>query len=278
MAANIDIKKSSRIKLDKDGYRATRIAIVSGVAGTAESVLYNAINDSQLPDIGDVHPDVSSITLQDIVCEPMSGGQYRVTMMYYKDSGQTGTSASAEVRANTGLAVEETSLDINGDSMVANYGTLGGALIRQRFTAEVERPRIVFDFEYTASAYPTTDINTYLGKVNSIAWNGYAPGTIMCSAINVDQAGAEYRVRYSFAYRVDGWQFRAKLAYAIPVFLVAEAPDYGIDLETGTKNFTVYNTVDFTPLGFTFDTVGYTALYEKGRAVITGADVTLTVA
>lgn len=278
MTAKIDIKKNSRVKLDRDGYRAERIAIVSGVTGTAEQVLYNAINDSQLPDIGDAHPDIASITLQDLSCEPQGGGHYRIVMSYYKDSGQASTSASAEVRANTGLAVEETALDVNGDAMTAVYVTYGGGLVRQRFTAEVERPRIVFDFEYTSSNYPTEDINSYLGKVNSLAWNGYAPGTILCSAIDVDQSGANFRVRYSFAYRVDGWQFTGKLVYSLPVYLAEGAPDYGIDLETGTKPFSVYKSVDFTPLGFTFDTINYTATYDKGRINIVGFDAVLTVA
>ena len=62
MTAKIDIKKSSRLKLDKNGYRAWRVAIGSGVIGDPDEILYNAINDGELPNIGDTHPAIPGIT------------------------------------------------------------------------------------------------------------------------------------------------------------------------------------------------------------------------
>lgn len=280
MTAKIDIKRSSRVRLTEDGYRAERVAMVSGVSGTAAQVLYNAINDSQLPDIGDAHPEISDITLQSIDCQPAGGGQFRVVMSYYKDSGQTTTKASAEVRMSTGFAVEEQNTDSNGEAMTATY-LAGTSLVKQVFTAEVERPRSTFEFEYTASAIPHGDINIYLGKINSTAWNGYAAGTILCAGIDARPAGSDYRVTYTFTYRAEGWNYQGKLLsnpYAVnPVSVAPGDPDNLIDYDNQTKTFNVYLPVELNDLGFTFETVSYTAQYNKGTFRITGSDATLSV-
>ena len=279
MAAKIDIKRSSRIKLTREGYRAERIAMVSGVSGSAESVLYNAINDAALPDIGDAHPDVSDITLNDISCEPVGGGRYQIKMSYYKDAGSTTTSSAAQSRMSSGLAVEETHTDINGKRMKTAFVTAYGlSLFRQSFTGEVERPRITIEFEYTAAGYPTADINKYLGKINSTAWNGYAVETILCSGINVDQAGTEYRVTYSFAYRPETWAFIGRTSQPPPLNVHPIDPDSKLDLATGTIPFDVYRQVDFSPLGFTLETVNNTTPMDGAEILVTGFDATLTVA
>jgi len=276
MAAKIDIKKSARIRLDKNGYRAERVAIVTGVTGTAAQVLYNAINDSSLPDIGDAHPDVAEITLNDITCDPLGGGAFRVVMSYYKDSGATTSSSSAEARLVSGLSVEETHEDINGVPMDTRYSIIGNSFVSQRFTAEVERPRVSIQFEYTATGFPTSDIAKYLGKINSVTWNGYPPGTVLCSSIDVDQNGTNFRVTYSFTYRPEGWQFIAKVQY--PPWDLVGTTDENLDIETGLREYDVYRTVDFTPLGFALTAISYPLVANQGVFSITGFDAALTVA
>lgn len=277
MAASIDIKNSSRIRLTAAGFRAERVAVVSGVSGTAAQVLYNAINDAALPDIGDAHPEEASITLNDISCEPLGGGRYRVVMSYYKDPGVVTDSSSAEGRLVTGLSVEETHEDINGQPMDTSYWLVGSVSIAlQRFTAEVERPRMTFHFEYTATGFPTSDILNYLGKINSAIWNGFPIGTILCSAIDTDQNGANFRVKYSFAYRAEGWQFVGKVSYHPDS--IAASNDPGLDAATGLRPFNVYRSVDFTALGFVLVSVAYPLVANSGVIRIVGSDATLTVA
>lgn len=279
MAAKIDIKRNSRMRLTRDGYRAERIATISNVSGTAEEVLYNAINDSQLPDIGDAHPEVADITLQSLDCQPLGGGRFRVVMTYFKDSGQTTTRANAEVRLQSSLAVEEENVDSGGGAMTATY-LAGSTLVKQVFTAEVERPRATFEFEYTVAAIPHEDINAYMGRVNKTAWNGYARGTILCAGIDAQPAGADYRVTYTFAYRAGGWDYQGKLLsnpYAVnPVSIAPGDPDYEIDYDNQTKSFSMYFEAELNDLGFTFDSVNYIAKYNKGKIQITGTDAELS--
>jgi len=276
MAAKLDLKDSSQISLTKEGYRAQRIALVSGVAGTAAQVLFNAINDGGLPDIGDAHPDISTITLNDITCSPLGGGQFKITLSYYKDSGTTTTSSTAEARVSSGLSVEETHEDINGQPMDSSYQIFGGGFASQRFTAEVERPRMSINFEYTATGFPTNDITKYLGKINSATWNGYPPKTILCSAIDADQNGDNFRVSYTFTYRAEGWQFKGKTQYP-PEEITASADD-GLDLTTGIREWDVYRTVNFSPLGFSLTEIGYPLVANSAAFRILSPGATLTVA
>jgi len=282
VATKIDIKNAARLRRDKNGFRAERIAIVSGVAGVKEDLLYNALNDAGLPSIGSAHPNVPSIQLQESSVEPMGGGQYRVILSYYRDTGVVTGSAQAESKTRTGLAIEETNLDINGQPLKTQYsaGLVGGPVrVFQRFTAEVERPRMVHEFEYTASQYPTADINNYLGKVNSAVWNGYAIGAVLCNAINVDQSGAEFRVTYQFAVKLEGWTFNAKTVYPPPLRPIQGTEiDNALDLEKGIRPFDVYRSVDFNPLGFTLKVLAFNLLADSAIIQIQGKDATLTVA
>ena len=251
MTVIIDIEDGARISRTKDGYRADRIAIVQGVTGTASQRLYNAITDAGLPAYGSAHPSISSIYLNDITGDVIDPETVRLTLSYYDDpsSADGGQTTS---RASGTTTVEETKLDINGDAMTTQYSlSTGGIIPAERFTAEVERPRVTFDFEYIVSTFPQTTIDTYLGKINSVIWNGYAVKTILCTAVNVSQQGDDYQVRISFAYNADTWAFLARTSN--PPVLLAHPTDVDalLDLTTGTRPFDVYNTVDFTALGLT---------------------------
>jgi hypothetical protein len=277
MTAKIDIKKSSRLKLDKNGYRAERIAVVTGVTGDPDEILFNAVNDGALPNIGDVHPVISAITLQNIQSEPLGGGQYRIVMSYFSDLGSESGSSNARFTANASTSSEETSRDINGVLMQTEY-SVGGAFVSQYFVAELERPRMVFDFTYTAPNFPQSEIDNYVGFMNSVPWLGYAVNTILCSNIFVEDEGENFRVRFSFQYNSETWLFKAQTAYHFNVISAHPVrPDADLDLNTGTKEYAVFPSVDFTPLGFTF-TGPRNFSVNAGAFRITGFDATLTVA
>lgn len=250
MAVTIDIKDGATISYGKDGYRADRVAIVTGVTGTASQKMYNAINDVGLPNYGDAHPSISTIYLNELSAEVIDTVTIKVTLRYYDDPS-TADGGQTTSRASVTTAVEETNEDISSNRLETRYGTTG-VDYQKWFTAEVERPRVTFDFEYTESTFPKTTIDTYVGKINSAIWNSYAIETILCTGVNVDQQGDDYLVRVSFAYNPDTWAFNAVIKdKALPLLAHSSDPDAGISLTTGVRAFDVYNTVDFTPLGLT---------------------------
>ena len=277
MTVKIDIKRSSRLKQDRNGYRAERIAMVSGVTGDADAKLYNALNDAALPNIGDVHPEIPEITLQIIQTEPLGGGNYRVVMSYYSEVGSESGSENARFTAKATTSVEEVSRDINNNIMQTEYAA-AGASVSQYFLAEIERPRMNLEFEYSATEFPQSEIDNYMGKINSVPWLGYAIETILCSAVHVEDDGSNFRVRFVFQYNKETWKFPGQVAYHFNVITAHPArPDSSLDLQRGEKLFDVYETADFTPLGFSFSgPINFKLL--TGNVALTGSDATLTVA
>ncbi len=256
MAVKIDLKSGSTWVRDKNGDRATRIAHITGVTGTPDALLKAALDDPAMPQYGDhIDPaDDSSITVQSIIVSALSGDVYQARIEYYHDPGSVSGSSNATVQCNAATTVEETALDINGAAMETVYTVAEQLLwqysiVKPAFSAEVERPRVTYDFEYTDTAFPKTLIDTYLGKVNSVIWNSYAINTVLCTAINVSQQGDNYRIRFSFAYNENTWKFIASIPDAVDN--IASSTDVDLNLTTGTKEFDVYDEVDFSPLGFT---------------------------
>ena len=251
MAVTIDIKDGARISRTKNGYRADRIAIVSGVTGSASARLYNAITDSGLPAYGSAHPSISTIYLNDITGDVIDPDTVKLTLSYYDDPTNADGGETTS-RASGTTTIEEVKLDINGDAMVTQYTGASIPIISgETFTAEVERPRVTFDFEFTSSTFPKSTIDTYLGKINSVIWNGYPVKTILCTAVNTDKQGDDYKIRISFAYNPDTWVFLAKTSYYPPLLDHPSNVDSSLDLATGTRPWDVYSTADFSPLALT---------------------------
>jgi hypothetical protein len=245
MATTLDIEESTSISQNKDGIRIERVAIVTGVTGSASAKLNTALNDAQMPDFGDVHPDVSGIYLNDISGQVIDNETIKFVLSYYNDPS-TSDGGETTSRASGSTVIEEINSDINGDRFSAAYSN-GVASINEAFSAEVERPRVTFDFTFTTSAFPKTTIDTYLGKINSVIWNSYPVKTILCTAVNTEQQDDNYKVRISFSYNPDTWVFIGKTAWAPPIFASTPA-DSGLNLSTGLKTFEVYAQVDFSPL------------------------------
>jgi len=255
MSATIDLKQNARITVNKNGKRIDRTAIVSGLTGDINALLESAITDGDLPNYGDAYPTDSDITLNSITAEPKSGGDYLIRMSYFKEEGSAGTTSAATATVSATTVTETTDSDAAGNRLESRWrDTLGAYDHATYFTAEVDRPRFTINFKYTTSTYPKTEIDTYMNRVNSLTWNGYAPKTILCSAINVSESGSDYKVQFSFSYNEDTWQFFSSvksIGILLPLTAHSTAPDSGITLATGVKPFDVYAAVDFTSLGFT---------------------------
>jgi hypothetical protein len=248
MQVQQNIQANSRVSRNKDGFRVDTVAIVSEIDGDEDLRLYTAITGSGLPSYGDEHPSIDNIYLNEITADIIDQETVKVKLSYYNDSA-TAEGGETTSRASGSTNIEETKLDINGDDMTTRY--VDGSVIYPKvsFTAEIERPRVTFDFEYTVSSFPKTTIDTYLGKINSVIWNDYAVETILCVAVDVNQEGSLYRVRISFAYNADTWAFLAKMPTAPPLTAHATDPDSDLNLTTGIRPFDVYDQVDFVPLG-----------------------------
>jgi len=251
MTTIIDLNTTqSSITEDADGFKIDRYAIVYGVTGDADQKLKNALADAGLPSIGDAHPEISTITLQSKRGTVIDTSTVQVQLSYFYKSGTDTGSSNATSSASATTTFEETRFDKDGNQLVTQYVASGLQVDRDTFIAEVERPRVTFEFDYRSATFPQTEINTYLGKINSAIWNGYAIETVLCTAINVTQNESDYTVRFSFAYNADTWAFQARTTYQ-PTADHPTDVDSDLDKTNATRPFDVYDTVSFAALGFT---------------------------
>ena len=249
-----DLKFNTSITEDKDGYRVERTALIILDSGTAESALFRSISDAALPNIGDVHPSISTIYLNSISCDPVGTDTYRVTLNYSDEHGFP-LVANVAKSASAVTVAEATQKDALGTPMLAVYTTIQNNIdsdyTTEYFTANVEKPQTSYTFEYTVAGpdFPKSTIDTYLGHVNTTTWNGYAVESVLCSNVEVTQQGQGYRVSISFTYNVSGWAFNAVIA--VPMTEIASVGT-DVDSTTGVKVFPfIYPIAEFNDLGLT---------------------------
>jgi hypothetical protein len=278
MTAKIEIKKGARISYGKNGYRATRVAHVTEIAGDVDEWLFNAITDAQLPDYGDAYPAFPGITLNNLVCDPLGGGKARVVMSYSNDDSAAGVTS---FRISSSTSLEQVEKDQEGNRLQAHFRAIlqGGAGYvsgSRLWTAEVERPSTTMDFSYQSSVNPYSDLSKYQGTINSVMFNGNAAGTVLCS-FSIDKSGDEYDVRLSFSVNPNGWEFKGAVKIddlALPLNPSTAGADTGLDHHTGIKQFNLYPVADFTALDMD---IGIVAASVTGTSAvhpaIDGADI-----
>ena len=263
MPVKLDITNGARLSHDKNGYRAERIAHISGVIGDVDALLYQALTDPEMPVYGDPHPSIPEITLRSISnLRSVGGGRYQATLSYYDEKGSESGSANATMRVSSATAPEQFDHDVNGNRLQARFqaffedNTATSSTVQYKsrlWTAEVEIPRKTYDFEYTTDSYPRGEVDHYEGTINALNWNGYAPGTILCSSVNISEEADRWRVRFSFAHNAEEWHFVGAIKKDDMIFPLnphPTEPDPDVDLSTGLKVFQLYPSVDFNPLGF----------------------------
>jgi hypothetical protein len=274
MTTQLDIEGNSRISQNKDGIRIDRIAIVSGVTGTAAQKLKNALEDAGMPEYGDVHPEIAGIYLNEINGEVIDNETVQFTLAYYNDpSSADGGETSFRISSST--AIEQVEEDTDGNRLQAHFISstwvaLDTTLIStgsRLWTAEIERPSTTLDFTYKSSTNPYSDLLKYQGAINSAMFNGNAAGTVLCS-FSIDKEGEEFDVRLSFSVNPKGWEFKGAVKIDklnLPLRPSTDGADVGLDHHTGIKIFNLYPRVDFTPLNMD---IGILAASVTGTAVV----------
>ena len=205
----------------------------------------------------------------------MGGDKYQVILEYFSDLGSQSGSNNARPMARANTSSEETHRDIHGELMETEY-SVAGATVSQFFTGEIERPRIIYEFTYTTTDFPQSEIDAYSGKINSVPWLGYGIHTIQCTNIFVDDNGTDFRVRFTFQFNPETWIFNPVVAYHFnKITAHPTRPDPDLNLDNGTKLYDMFETVDFTPLGFNFSGPRNFSV-SSGAISIAGFDATLT--
>jgi len=194
------------------GWTVTRRAILSDVPGIGAEKIYNAVNDAAMPNIGDVHPNISGAYLHSISAPTIEGDQVTLSLNY----GPFNYSV-ADYEISGVSSQKDTNLDIYGNEVWVSYTypsdyiydeNLRDVTDFQGATYSKHTPEIMYrvtkDEALTHSQVYALAKN-YVGKVNAYGW-GFdmtaLVGDWLCVEINGRKTGfSYYRVTYTFIRR-----------------------------------------------------------------------------
>jgi hypothetical protein len=261
----LDIIDGGNLKYSADGYELDRIAIVSGLSGTASSKFISALSVSGMPDLGDPHPSMSAAILREISVESISQASNEVRVLLKYSTFVKGSTQypqySNVVRCGSAVQQEQTTQGIENSSIVdiytrytypddANkYGDMAGKTDDQGGYVPklVPLTSVTLSMVQAINGVNLTALSKwYTGKVNSGGFPGIDPTAVartwLCTEISGDSndGGNTYNVTYSFQYKPDTWD----ATVVFNDFTTGKPPITG-DLSQAIKTYQIYEEVDF---------------------------------
>lgn len=257
-----DANNSSSENAD-EGFIYRERVVISGVVGAdVPTAIWNALLDAAMPKRGDsrvigINPDDITIIAQrhDLRSFGMEkGGTVRlefeipwrqrspVTIVVNSNPNDDGPGV-----ATVGAVVEtlETEFDRTGTEITVQREAGAPTLIQP---VQYRRPSPVIEFSRWENTNPRTRAETYVGKINSALWNGYAAETVLCTAIvgTTRDDGDTYDVRYEFEQR-STWD-----TTVVYIDEQTGRPPSGLVEGVSKKtNIKLYNTANFSLLNIT---------------------------
>ena len=262
MAVIADIIEGSTIQ-DTGGYSATRVFLVTAVTGAASGRLLAAINATGIPQIGDAHPAVSSIrcSLRSAEAAGADNSTFRVTCQYTTPTYTTGgVDDPAQISIGSVAQDGQTTNDKDGNAiMIGPFDYTKGAetVTMPQQSGLVSRmypsPSVSFQRRVTSMDQLVSEATTYVGKINSVAFNLNNGGTVvigagsaLCTRISgvSSDGGVTFDVTYDFQVR-DSW--KADVVYIDQATGLPHAE--ATDANTGRKSVDIYETANFNDMG-----------------------------
>lgn len=238
---------------------AVRIAHVSGLtAGT--STMADALSAPGMPLPAAVHPNIPGVFVNERTVDSigMASTQARVKIVY-RSPEAAGTPPEPQpiegewlISGGTGLVSRRTNRDRLGTLITVSYtpvlapGEMGPpAPIVQAGEVDVPLPQSTLVFQsIVVTTTPGVLTKTYGGKVNSLTWQGGAPGTWLCTdaTFTSRELPNKWLMRFEFQFNEDTHKF--EVWWIDPE--TGRAPS-DVIAGTGTKFIEEYDPVNFSP-------------------------------
>lgn len=248
-----------RVSFSREGWAVERTFIISGLSGSADRLLYNAISHASIPAYGQPHPAIPGIAVTSIDAEPLdvSGSQVRVRVQYSvptQSDSEESEVALDKVVISVGSTTQSgtTQKDKDGKQLIATLTQDDGTEAEQAGEVTIEIPQTVIHFERREPSDPIAKSIEFVGTVNDARIGALFPErTLLCTEIEgtTEGIGLPYQVSYSFQYNRDTWD-------ATYVFVDTETdkPHEDASTETGNGVVTsrVYPEANFSKLSLPF--------------------------
>lgn len=246
-------------KKTKDGWEEiTRRCIVSELStSTPASIIYDAVHallesDDGI-DIGDSHPSVSSLKVEEITPSAVDNANNIVTLdVVYRKPETSGTtilyppnSTERYFHVSTKLKTVRSNIDSSGNLIELEYTDDDGQKFETIGEYEVQIPFMTLEVRERRTSSPASLAQSLTGKVNAATWQSKAAKTWLCEGIDSYTDGDYWFTTYNFTYNSDTWKTTVALVHPDLGY-----PPKGLTSGTGYKEIDLYATADFSTLGF----------------------------
>jgi len=161
----------------RDGWQELRIGhTIKGVEGSGPELLDNALQASGLQRLGDLHPTIQGLVVDEALPDARGGGVVDVTLTYRRPEftrpglGHS-TGAGKTVRVGTALRSVQTNRDANGKIMFVEYAGQKKGLTMSRLM-----PTSTLVVEWSQNHSPGLMSRKYVGKTNTAGGFDFAEG------------------------------------------------------------------------------------------------------
>lgn len=222
-----DLVKGQATSTLADGKKVTRVFMVTGIQGNPVDIIPAALTAGSIPQVGDAHPSIGTITCDSVTANPVDAAEVQVSANYSTlREGQTGVDEEAQVQISFSSSVQsvETNEFFDGTNkklMVLEYtfppdedpeGTATPKKVVP--TASREQAILVATLSRLESEPPLNKAVQFVEHTNKRTFLGTGARTWLCTSITgVSSDGGEtYQVTYTFEFREETWD--VKLAWA----------------------------------------------------------------
>ena len=200
----VDIIDGNKVERTRKGWRATRLARVTGLTGAGHERVYNAYSAPGMPAYNSAHPSIPGIYLKEMYFDTESGSptQAKVRLVYLPLRFSPMPGSDARIRVGATVEQESTYEDIDGNVMFVEYDD-GTTVREQGGTVSVLRPKVTREYVREEDEDPGALAEAYVGTVNEAGWyaDPTAPARVwLCNDIASESTdgGETFTVRYMF--------------------------------------------------------------------------------
>lgn len=275
MTLHIDLINTGSLRETADGFDIVTEYLTTDVTGNPDSVRYNALQNSQIPRIGDSHFSVPFARVVEREVLPVSGSpqKWLIRVRYETpaatdDEDDDPNDEFGPVNWSGSTRSEETEIyrDINGEPMLLSYrgaptferinqysGEVeprpAGYYVRhvQVHSVVVDRPLATITGTRREASNPEQRSIKYHGTINRETWRGFAPRTMLLREISFNARDGEgWEVSYTFQHNPETWLH--KPVFTMPTSIGPQTP-HDAGPGNGFEEYEIYRSVSFSALG-----------------------------
>ena len=192
-----------RLAEDRTGFEATIRHLVDMEAINVDNIC-SAIGTGYA--LGDAHPCVPSIECVDIAATPLPTDPSKFQVDYTFRAPELEATAAGEFSMSGSLTDQQTTRDRDGNQAELTYTypatykdpVLAGQTRSQYADLEYAAPTLLLRWQRLNTFAAAWANRAVLGTVNSLLFQGFDPGTLFCTRMEIERANETYREIFEF--------------------------------------------------------------------------------